>query len=169
MIELILSQAIQQPTALEILLPETVIEETIEEPEPIKVTWRDNPNNCNEDTQYIAKEEPFYCIDKPISAPRPSYSVSNGWYPYGQCTFWVSTKRPVGAWNDARHWAWQARRDGWSTGTKPVAGAIGQRGNHVVYVESVSGSMVNISEMNHKGLGVVSYRTLPASYFTYIY
>lgn len=33
-----------------------------------KVTWRDNPNKCNEDTQYIAAEKPYKCIDKPTTS-----------------------------------------------------------------------------------------------------
>jgi hypothetical protein len=33
-------------------------------PTPI-ITWQDNPNQCNEQTQWIAAESPFACIDKP--------------------------------------------------------------------------------------------------------
>lgn len=29
------------------------------------LTWRDNPNDCDQSKQYIAAEEPFRCIDKP--------------------------------------------------------------------------------------------------------
>ena len=33
---------------------------------PVKeVTWQDNPNKCNQATQYIGKDKPFSCIDKP--------------------------------------------------------------------------------------------------------
>lgn len=28
-------------------------------------TWRDNPNNCDRDVQWIAAESPFYCINIP--------------------------------------------------------------------------------------------------------
>lgn len=30
-------------------------------------TWQDNPNKCNQETQYISKEAPFKCIDKPVA------------------------------------------------------------------------------------------------------
>lgn len=44
--------------------------EPVKEVEPAKapekvVTWQDNPNKCDQNTQYIAKDAPFKCIDKP--------------------------------------------------------------------------------------------------------
>jgi LysM repeat protein len=57
-----------------------------------------------------------------------------------------------------------------TVGSAPRAGAIGEEPGHVVYVESVNGSMVTISEMNYNGgVGVVHRRTVPASEFRYIY
>lgn len=65
----------------------------------------------------------------------------------------------------------QLRRAGFSTGSAPRAGAIGVKPGHVVYVESVSGSNVNISEMGwgYRANTVPNYRTVSASEFTYIY
>lgn len=95
-------------------------------------------------------------------------------YAWGQCTWYVKNRRPdIGSyWGNANAWVWSAQASGYSTGSVPVAGAIGQENGimHVVYVESVSGDMVNISEMNYAGgVGVVHYRTVPAYSFTYIY
>lgn len=32
------------------------------------VTWESNPNSCNLETQYVSKDAPFNCIDKPVPA-----------------------------------------------------------------------------------------------------
>lgn len=106
--------------------------------------------------------------------PRPTGSASSSGNRYvaGYCTWYVKNRRadlPNNLGN-ASAWVANARAQGMATGSAPVAGAVGQRGNHVVYVESVNADgTVTISEMNHKGLYVMTTRTLPASYFTYIY
>lgn len=94
-----------------------------------------------------------------------------GWYPAGQCTHYVWSKRPVGFWNNASEWYWQAQRDGWSTGLTPRAGAIGvQIGvNHVVLIERVDGDRVYISERNYDYRGSYRERWASASDFRYIY
>lgn len=108
-------------------------------------------------------------------APKPSVargSSSGNTYTAGYCTWYVKNKRPDLPNNlgNAYTWVERARAQGLPTGSAPRVGAAGQRGNHVVYVESVNGDgTVTISEMNHAGLYVVTVRTLPASYFTYIY
>lgn len=160
-------------------LIEIVQEIPKEEPkqeEPI-ITWRDNPQGCNEDTHYIAAESPFYCIPKQnttqrqkaaTSSVRASYGIN--WYPRGQCTWYVATRRPVGAWNDASSWAWQAARDGWTVTITPRAGAIAWKYGHVAYVESVSGNMMTISEANYDYKGSIRTITIPvSSYAKFIY
>lgn len=92
-----------------------------------------------------------------------------GWYPKGQCTYWVWSKRHVPGWNDASDWRWQAERDGWTVSAQPVVGAIAWQYGHVALVEAFSDTTVTISEMNYHGLGVVSHRTLPINTFRYIY
>jgi surface antigen len=158
-----------------------VIEQRIETPPQQQPTLAEkietDINNC-EPERYISAEDAS-CLPKPVKTPPKAVNTvkatvhgSNapaGWYPYGQCTYWVWSQRNVGNWNNASEWAWQARRDGWTVSSTPIVGAIGQRGNHVVYVESVSGNNVTVSEMNYQGWGVVSRRTVSASYFTYIY
>lgn len=71
------SQTVAQEQAPEISKTETPAEpEKIAEAQPVATpeptvapetpkTWQDNPQNCNQETQYIASEAPFGCIDKP--------------------------------------------------------------------------------------------------------
>lgn len=114
------------------------------------------------------------------SASRPaseSITVARGssggnLYTRGYCTWYVKNMRPDMPNNlgDAVNWVARARAQGMATGSTPQVGAVGQRGNHVVYVEAVnSDGTVTISEMNHVGWNKTSRRTLPANYFTYIY
>jgi surface antigen len=93
---------------------------------------------------------------------------SNGAFPWGQCTYYVSTKRKV-SWNgDAWMWYRNARAAGRPEGHTPVAGAIvvmwGSWVGHVAYVEQVNpdGSFL-ISEMNVRGVGVYDTRTVTSS------
>lgn len=88
---------------------------------------------------------------------------SNGKFPWGQCTYYVSTKRRVPWSGDAWTWYRNARDFGRPEGHTPVAGAIvvmwGSWVGHVAYVEKVGedGSFL-ISEMNVRGLGVYDQR-----------
>jgi surface antigen len=103
---------------------------------------------------------------------QPRGSVSANGYVAGYCTWYVKNRRPDMPNNlgNASSWVSRAAAQGLPTGSSPRVGAVGQRGNHVVYVESVNDDgTVTISEMNHKGLYVQTTRTLPASYFSYIY
>lgn len=115
----------------------------------------------------------------PVAASKPAQTASTaatrtskppaGWFPWGQCTWYVWSKRSVGFWNNATDWLWQARRDGWSTGSTPRVGAIAWQTGHVALVTGISGSNVTVTESNHKGLGVITSRTVPATTFQYIY
>lgn len=90
---------------------------------------------------------------------------SNSKFPWGQCTWYVSTRRIVPWDGDAWSWYRNARGDNRPEGRTPVAGAIvvmwGSWVGHVAYVERVNpdGSFV-ISEMNVRGLGVYDERTV---------
>lgn len=85
-------------------------------------------------------------------------------FPWGWCTYYVSTKRYIPWSGDAITWWGAARALGWPTGQVPMVGAImvtRESGyGHVAYVESVSGSCFTVSEMNYKGFGVVDRRTI---------
>ncbi len=95
---------------------------------------------------------------------------SNG-YISGYCTWYAKNRRPdlPNSLGNANTWVSRAQAQGIPTGSTPRVGAIGQQGMHVVYVEAVSGETVTVSEMNFRGRGVISSRTVPASYFRYIY
>lgn len=100
-------------------------------------------------------------------------SVAGNGYVWGNCTWYVKNRRPDLPNNlgNGGSWVANAASMGLATGSKPVAGAVGEQPGHVVYVESVNANgTVNISEMNYNGgLGQVHYRTAPASNFRYIY
>lgn len=93
---------------------------------------------------------------------------SNGGFPWGQCTWYVSTRRDVPWGGDA--WMWYRNARGFSRpeGRVPVEGSIlvmwGSWVGHVAYVEKVysDGSFL-ISEMNVRGLGVYDQRTVTTS------
>lgn len=107
-------------------------------------------------------------------------------YPWGQCTYWAYVRRhemgistPSHLGNGGEWWA-NASKYGLRADHTPQVGAAisflpGQLGadgtyGHVAVVESVSGSTITISEMNAKGLGVVSYRTVyNASQYWYVH
>lgn len=102
----------------------------------------------------------------------PRGSSSGNTYSPGYCTWYAKNMRPDLPNNlgNADTWVARAAAQGIPTGSTPRVGAIGQQGMHVVYVQSVNGDgTVTISEMNFQGLYVVSTRTVPASYFQYIY
>lgn len=156
-----------------------VIEQEPEIPPPVEYTIEEkiklNVNNCNTDIQYIRADDAT-CLDKPVYTPnrtqntaRGSENAPQGWYPYGQCTYYVATQRAVGQWNNASSWLRQAQADGWATGSTPVVGAIAWEPNHVSLVIAVNGDSVTVREMNYVGFGVVSTRTAPATQFKYIY
>ena len=92
-----------------------------------------------------------------------------GWFPRGECTWLVWTKRKVGKWHDASSWPAMARKEGYYVGPVPIAGAIGQKGNHVVYVLEVRGSTVLITEANYDMQGSIRTIERPIDYFTYIW
>ena len=97
-------------------------------------------------------------------------------YGYGYCTWYVKNMRPdIGSqWGNANQWYASAQAAGFATGSEPRAGAIGVSfsgaAGHVVYVESVSGDTIHLSEMNGSaGWNVVGTRTAHKSAFVYIY
>ncbi len=103
------------------------------------------------------------------------YSGGANGYSFGYCTYYVASRRSIPSfWGNANAWYYNAQRSGFSVGSTPARGAIAWTGagyfGHVAYVESVSGGMVTVSEMNYNGgWGRVSYRTVSANSFRYIY
>lgn len=108
---------------------------------------------------------------------------ANG-YDYGYCTWWAASRRaqigrPIPSnLGNASTWKVLASRAGLGVGGAPAAGAIiwtppRDYYGHVGFVESVNGDgSVNVSEMNVRGWGVVSRKTLSpaeAAAYSYIY
>lgn len=112
---------------------------------------------------------------QPVVQRARTYIAGNG-YAAGNCTYYGKSRRPDLPNNlgNANQWLYNAQARGIPTGNQPRAGAIGvtSRGyyGHVIYVESVNGDgTINISDMNYRNLYEVTYRTVNASNFSYIY
>jgi len=113
----------------------------------------------------------------PVATTAPVHAQVGGpnGYSFGYCTWYVATRRAVpGWWGNAANWYGNAQISGYAVGATPRVGAIAWSGlgyaGHVAYVESVSGGMVTVSEMNWNGnWDRVTSRTVPASSFRYIY
>ena len=97
-------------------------------------------------------------------------------FAYGQCTWYVASRRCVPWGGNARDW-YNAAARGFKEGHTPIAGAVvvfwpGGDGasrsfGHVAYVEAVGpaagipGGYFKLSEMNFNGWNRVNYRVLP--------
>lgn len=87
-------------------------------------------------------------------------------FPYGQCTWYVATRRFVPWSGHAKSWLVNAQKYGYEIGTTPAVGAIvvtkeNALYGHVAYVEDVTDKYILISEMNYKGWGIVNQRQIP--------
>ena len=113
----------------------------------------------------------------------PVWSSGGGIYPFGQCTWYVNTRRPAPWGGNAWQWYSRAKAYGRPVGPTPRVGAImvtweSPYWGHVAYVEQVyaDGSWL-VSEMNYAGVngggwGKVSFRhvvpgTVPLIGFIY--
>jgi len=112
-----------------------------------------------------------------VNVKQYASSSSGNLYTAGNCTWYAKSRRPdlPNSLGNANTWYSRAAAQGFSVGEAPKKGAIATttagRLGHVAYVEGVSldGQFVTISEMNHKGLGIVSSRTVHYTTFKYIY
>lgn len=193
MIPFITGDAPIVPEPIQIVIEAKIeIPEQPEQPEePKEPTLQEkiatNFYECDESIEYIRADN-AKCLPRytPSNSPQTRQSTNNttqsqstvrtaekpssGWFPYGQCTYYVWSMRSVGKWNNASDWLWQAQRDGYATGSTPRVGAIAWEPGHVSYVTAVhNDGTITVSEMNYQGWGVISTRTAPASNFKYIY
>ena len=103
------------------------------------------------------------------TASAVSSDLSGHSFPYGYCTYYVSTLRAIPWSGNAGTWLNGARAAGFATGSTPQTGAIvvtseGGYTGHVAIVNSVNeDGTINITEMNYRGWGVVSSRTISGS------
>lgn len=166
-----LIQIIQQVNVTE--TPEVQKEYTIEE----KIAQ--NFYKCDESIEWIRKdtaecklktESQSNKAQSPVKTARGE-STGNLYTP-GNCTWYAKSRRPdlPNNLNNARTWATKASAQGFTIGTTPQAGAIGQKGNHVIYIESVnSDGTMNISDMNYQSLYEITHRTISSVGWTFIY
>ncbi|MDQ6846086.1 MAG: CHAP domain-containing protein [Candidatus Dormibacteraeota bacterium] len=99
-------------------------------------------------------------------------------FAYGQCTWYVATRRCIPWVGNAAQWYTNAARMGYPVGHTPVVGAVvtfwpGGDGagpvGHVGYVEAVGpaagvpAGYFKFSEMNYNGWNRVNYRVLPSN------
>jgi CHAP domain len=108
---------------------------------------------------------------EPPTPPAPvivARIASGGTFPFGQCTYYVATRRNVTWSGNAGQWYANASAQGYAVGPTPRAGSImvtwESSLGHVAYVEYVNpdGSYV-VSEMNNSALGgwgIVNQRTI---------
>ncbi len=97
-------------------------------------------------------------------------------FAYGQCTYYVATRRCIPWSGNANQWYVNAARMGYAEGHQPAVGAVvvfwpggdGASGvGHVGYVEvvgpagGVPAGYFRLSEMNFGGWGHINYRNLP--------
>lgn len=86
-------------------------------------------------------------------------------FPYGQCTWYVSTRFFVPWGGNAKAWLVNSRAYGYQTGNNAVPGSImvtNESGyGHVTYVEAVEGNNIIISEMNYAGWARKTTRVVP--------
>ena len=98
-----------------------------------------------------------------LGAPLGPYLNSR--FPWGWCTWYVSTRFNVTWMGDAYQWYGNAQAQGYPVGSVPEVGSImvtWESGlGHVAYVESVNpdGSWL-VSEANYKGLGITDQRLI---------
>jgi len=92
------------------------------------------------------------------------YSSGAHSFPWGWCTWYVASRRHVPWGGNAGTWLFHAKSYGANTGRTPKIGSIMVSGEsrygHVAIVESVQKGSFTVSEMNYKGFGVVSKRTI---------
>jgi len=96
-------------------------------------------------------------------------SAVGGTYPYGYCTYWASQEKGIpGGFGNAKNWLVSAKNYGYQTGQTPEEGAVVVTSEsslgHVAYVEEVTDTTIEVSEMNYIGRGVVSRRVIPRDY-----
>jgi surface antigen len=102
------------------------------------------------------------------SVPSTQMARGHDLFPYGQCTYYVATRRNVTWGGDAWMWFNTAHIAGRPEGQVPVAGSIMVSWEswvgHVAFVEKVNpdGTFV-VQEMNVRGWGIVDERTVSPS------
>lgn len=135
---------------------------------------KSNFYKCDTEIQWIRADN-AQCLPKYSTSPKKRsvepVNGSNG-YVWGNCTYYAKNRRPdlPNSLGDSINWTINAQRLGLPTGKTPKTGAIGQKGMHVVYVESVNkDGTFNLSEMNYRQINKITYRTVSSIGWNFIY
>ncbi len=127
------------------------------------------PGGQKEAPPALLQERNYYAADVADSGRTPSIIDRNPKgghsFPYGYCTWFVSQHKYVPWGGHAGTWLYNARAYGAKTGKTPKTGSIIVTSEswygHVGIVEKAhSNGDITIKEMNYKGFGVVSKRTI---------
>lgn len=125
-----------------------------------------------------------YAISTDVQGLYEGPEIEGDTYAWGNCTYWAYALRlkygnPIPTtWGNANTWDDRALADGYVVDHTPTAGAVYQTDagdlGHVAFVSSVDAKTGEwtISEMNAKGLDVVSSRTFKseaALYYNFIH
>lgn len=116
-----------------------------------------------------------YAVSTTVEGFYEGPEVAGDTYAWGNCTYWAFALRlkagnPIPTtWGNANTWDDRAKQDGYLVDNNPTVGTVYQTDSgdlgHVAYVsvvDSVTGDWT-ISEMNVKGLNIVSTRTFKAA------
>ena len=130
-------------------------------------------------TQHEAKAAAIDKYPRPIKTAQPNYHWKNN------CTWYVHNKRNQtkrylpSSFTHAKNWLAEAKKAGFKTGKKPLAGAILQTSKgggglgHVAFVEKVNANgSIKISEYNYNvslGYGTRTLTKAQAATYNYIY
>lgn len=131
------------------------------------------------DQNHIAQAAEIDKYPRPIKKQQPNYHTKNN------CTWYVHNKRNQtkrylpSSFTDAKNWLNEAKRAGFATGKKPIAGSILQTSKggggygHVAFVEKVNkNGSIKISEYNYNvrlGYGTRTLTKKQAAQYNYIY
>lgn len=124
-----------------------------------------------EDSETLADRlMPSIIEAKPV-VPTPSgFSSSGNTYTPLYCTWYVKDQLSwvQNGWGNASEWKYTS---GHKISSTPVVGTVAwaKSYGHVAVVTAIAGGTVTVTEMNYKGLGVISSRQAPISEFEYIY
>ena len=142
--------------------PEPIVSEYLEKPVILATTMGVPEQKLIEERAKAAQKAKKQFS---VATLRPN-QVNGNLYPYGYCTWFVKAKRSdiPNNMGHAKAWLNSAKVFNIATGSEPKVGAIvvttESSYGHVAYIESIENDTLVISEMNFKGWGKTSTRSL---------
>ena len=103
-------------------------------------------------------------------APVASGGTCGNHFYYGECTWYVATRRCIPWFGNADQWWGAAAAYGYAEGHTPAVGAVAVFATdayspmgHVAYVQALGKGQFEVAEMNYSGWAVVDYRWISDS------